>query len=419
MVRRRIALLLPLAAAVLPAAFVSCQSPAPDSPFAGRWRTVLDVPDGGLPFHIEINEEDGRLDAAVRNGAEVLPFTSVTVSGDRIKLIFEHYNCWFEGRIDPEGRTMTGSWMRRRGQEGDSLMAFTAHAGVRDRFEPVEGEPAEPCPVKDVTGKWGLTLGEGDDGWRALAVLDQEGIRVTGTILTTVGDFRYLEGTFEKGILRLSVFDGCHAFLIRAEARSMGEMDGTFWFGSSGTPLKAVAGGEPLPDPWTLTRCVDEEGTFSFSFPDANGKVVSSSDPCFADRPLVVCVIGTWCCNCYDAGRLLAELHEEYRPMGLEIVALACEATGDFAVDAEMMRAFSKCWKIDWPVLYAGRANKKKTAETLADLDTFLSYPTTIFIDRHGKVRGIHTGFTGPGTGEYYEKMCREFRAVIEEMLAE
>ena len=30
------------------------------------------------------------------------------------------------------------------------------------------------------------------------------------------------------------------------------------------------------------------------------------------------------------------------------MVALACEATGDFENDVEMMRAFAKCWDIDF-----------------------------------------------------------------------
>lgn len=408
-----------LCTAMLLVAQVSCQSSGPESSFAGSWRTVLDVPDGGLPFHIEVTERGGELHAAVRNGEEALPFTTVEVSGDKIKLVFEHYNCWFEGRIDAAGESITGEWLRLRGKELNRQMAFIAHEGVRDRFDPIEAEPAAPSPIAEVTGQWGLALGKGDDAWRALAILEQEGRRVTGTILTKVGDFRYLEGTFEKGTLRLSVFDGCHAFLIRAEARAEGELEGTFWFGSDGTPLKATAGGTPMPDPWSLTRCINEAGTFSFSFPDASGKTVSSCDPRFANQPLVVCVIGTWCCNCYDAGRLLAELYDEYHPQGLEMVALACEASGDLETDAEMMRAFSKCWEIDWPVLHVGPANKQKTAEALPDLDTFLSYPTTLFIDRKGKVRKIFTGFTGPGTGEYYERLCTEFRGVIEEMLAE
>lgn len=401
------------------AILTGCRSTEAESPFVGRWRTVLDMPDGGLPFHIEVTEEDGALQAAVRNGAESLPFSSVEVDGDAVEFVLDRYDCWFAGEIDAPGRTITGEWRRRRGGEEKAIMGFVAEKGVADRFLPIESEPAAASPIAEVTGKWDMVFGEGDGAWRALAVLEQDGRRVTGTILTKVGDFRYLEGTSEKGTLRLSVFDGCHSFLVRAEARSAEALEGMFWFGKSGTPIKITAGGKEMPDPWSLTRIVNDAGTFSFSFPDVNGETVSNADARFRDRPLVVCVVGTWCCNCHDAGELLAELHEEYHAQGLEMVTLACEATGEFEFDAEMMRRFARLWDIDWPVLYIGPSSKKETAAALPDLNHFLSYPTTIFIDRRGKVRRIHTGFTGPGTGPYHDRMCAEFRAVIEEMLAE
>ncbi len=43
--------------------------------------------------------------------------------------------------------------------------------------------------------------------------------------------------------------------------------------------------------------------------------------------------------------------------------------------------------------------------------------PTTIFIGKDGKVKKIHTGFNGPGTGEHYERFRKEFDATIEELL--
>lgn len=52
-------------------------------------------------------------------------------------------------------------------------------------------------------------------------------------------------------------------------------------------------------------------------------------------------------------------------------------------------------------------------------LDHILSYPTTIFIDKKGKVRKIHTGFNGPATGEKYEKFSKEFDAFIAKLNAE
>ena len=42
-------------------------------------------------------------------------------------------------------------------------------------------------------------------------------------------------------------------------------------------------------------------------------------------------------------------------------------------------------------------------------LNRVLSYPTSIFIDKTGKVRKIHTGFNGPATGDKYIEFTTEF----------
>jgi hypothetical protein len=47
------------------------------------------------------------------------------------------------------------------------------------------------------------------------------------------------------------------------------------------------------------------------------------------------------------------------------------------------------------------------------------AFPTTIFIGRDGKVRKVHPGFDGPGTGKHHEDYKREFDAIIEELVKE
>ena len=39
-----------------------------------------------------------------------------------------------------------------------------------------------------------------------------------------------------------------------------------------------------------------------------------------------------------------------------------------------------------------------------------------IFIDKKWIVRQIHTGFSGPGTGEYYLKLVEEFGRYMEKL---
>ena len=52
-------------------------------------------------------------------------------------------------------------------------------------------------------------------------------------------------------------------------------------------------------------------------------------------------------------------------------------------------------------------------------LNHVMSYPTSIFIDRNGKIRKIRTGFYGPGTGAYYTKYIEDTNRFIEMLLAE
>jgi hypothetical protein len=69
--------------------------------------------------------------------------------------------------------------------------------------------------------------------------------------------------------------------------------------------------------------------------------------------------------------------------------------------------------------LIAGNASKDKAAEVLPMLNHVMSFPTSIFIDRRGLVRKIHTGFYGPGTGSYYDRFVEKNQTFIEKLLSE
>ena len=76
---------------------------------------------------------------------------------------------------------------------------------------------------------------------------------------------------------------------------------------------------------------------------------------------------------------------------------------------------------ITYPILLAqyGSASKVKANEKLPMLNHVLSYPTTIFIDKKGQVRKIHTGFNGPATGEKYKNFKKEFEEFLDVLLNE
>jgi len=78
-----------------------------------------------------------------------------------------------------------------------------------------------------------------------------------------------------------------------------------------------------------------------------------------------------------------------------------------------------KRYDIQYDILFGGVADKQVVAQKLPELNTFLSFPTTFFIDRSGKVRKVHTGYNGPATGKYYDEFIHEFNAEVDALVGE
>ena len=64
-------------------------------------------------------------------------------------------------------------------------------------------------------------------------------------------------------------------------------------------------------------------------------------------------------------------------------------------------------------------SDEKKTEKTLPELTTIKSFPTTIFIDKKGNVRDIHTNFYGPASGKYYIESKKKFYQTVDKLLNE
>jgi len=398
---------------------VGCDS-TPDSSLEGTWRAVLTSPGGELPFQLKIDGQG----AVIHNGQEVVPFSSVERDGSRVVLRMEGYDSAIHATWEGPGTPLTGEWIRTRPEGKQDRLPFTATAGDRRRFLPA-GQPAVPGAPSSVAGTWAVTFTDDDGQEPARGEFTQEGRTVTGTFLTPTGDYRFLAGDYEGGVLRLSCFDGAHAFLFRAEAGSEATLRGDFW--SRGTyhatwtarRIDADSGEDGLPDKFETVGLTNDEGRLQFTFPDLDGAPVSLSDQRFAGDVVLVSVFGTWCPNCNDEAPILARWHRDYREQGLQIIGLAYEFTGDVERDRRMVRLYAERHGLEFPLLLAGVNDKTAAGETLPDLTAVLAYPTTIFVGRDGRVRRIYSGFEGPGTGEHHQRLVARMEAIIEELLAE
>ena len=83
------------------------------------------------------------------------------------------------------------------------------------------------------------------------------------------------------------------------------------------------------------------------------------------------------------------------------------------------LRNMRERFNIGYDLAVAGVSNKDSVARSLPQLAKFLAFPTTIFLDKKGNVRKIHTGFAGPGTGKYYQEEVASFNREVDKLLKE
>jgi hypothetical protein len=255
----------------------------------------------------------------------------------------------------------------------------------------------------------------------AVAEFTQRFEQVTGTVVLPADDQRFLAGEAHDEELRLSRFDGGAALLYTARLNDDGHLVGEFWSDRGGAQ-RFMARRDPDADvdaTAIASRLRDPDAPFEFSFPSHDGAPLSSDDPRFAGKVRLVTLAGSWCPNSHDEAALLVRLDRRYRGRGLAIVSLMFEqhASPDRARAA--IERFRRAHGIEYPTLLAGPMDKALAARAVPQLDAVRAYPTALFIDRHGRVRKVHTGFAGPATGVRHHLLVQEFEQTLEALLAE
>jgi len=396
--------------AILLLALGGCGKPVSIQP--GTWRGVLTLPGGELPFLLQVEQSGPDWSVTLINGDERVVVPEVTLSNEQLTLVLPAFNTRIAASRDGSGYTGELTLVKRGGKK--QVIPFNATPEHAYRFFE---QPAEESVSVD--GRWEVRFSE-DDGATSEAVAEftQSNQRVQGTFLTPTGDYRFLDGEVVGDRLYLSTFDGSHAFLFTATLVD-DELQGDFWSGTAWHESWVARRNESasLPDADSLTRLVGE--TFQFEFPDTAGRAVSLDDPRFDGKVVLVAMAGSWCPNCHDEAAFLAPLYQQYRDQGLEIIGLMFEHLEDFDEAARQVDAFRDKFDIEYTLLVAGSSDKQRAAETMSMLDRVYAYPTSIFLDRSGAVRRIHTGFSGPGTGAHYDALVAGFNQTIEQLLAE
>ena len=381
---------------------------------AGTWRATLLRDGHSLPFGLDISPKaGGKYTVFALNGSERLPLDDAYFQNDSLHIPMLIFDSDLVVKVTEN--KMSGVWKKLINGVWANRLPFTAEFGSVYLFT------KNPQPASfDVSGKWQTYFyKDNGDSTKAVGIFEQKGSKLSGTFLTATGDYRYLAGDVIKDSLFLSCFDGSHVYMFRAKI-SNNVIRGGLWAGASGFQKFGCYkdANASLPDPYKLTYLKDGYETIDFSFPTPDGKMVSLKDERYKNKVVILQISGTWCPNCMDETRFMVPWYKKNNSRGVEVINLSFERSLDMKISGPKIEFMKKRFGVPYSVVLAG-LNDATAGKSLPMLNKVAGYPTTIFIDKKGKVRQIHTGFSGPGTGKYYEEFIEEFNLLINKLLAE
>ena len=101
----------------------------------------------------------------------------------------------------------------------------------------------------------------------------------------------------------------------------------------------------------------------------------------------------SWCGPCRQEMPLLSELHDKYKALGFTVLGVNVEE------DSSQAKKLLKEMPVSFPVLFDNDSAVSKRYDVVA-------MPSTVLVDRNGKMRYLHKGYK-PGEEEIYLEMVR------------
>ena len=382
----------------------------------GMYRGVLSLraeENAELPFNYEWKYENKKPIMIIHNAEERIRVDEIERMGDSLIIKMPVFDTEFRCVMSSDG--LQGKWVNHY-RLAQNEIPFRSYFNQNYRFFPSAG-----FITSGINGKWQTTFSpESESMSAAVGVFKQvEGTDIIyGTFLTETGDYRYLEGIEKEGKIYLSAFDGSHAFLFVGEIYGVA-MRGQFYSGMHWKEYWMATKNEfaTLKDAEELTSIKNPELPFELSLRSLSGGTVSLTDAAYKNKPVIIQLMGSWCPNCMDESAYFSSLHAQYNKQGLEIIAIAFEKTNDEEkVKAQLTRLKTK-FSIAYPILVPLVSGKDKASELLPRLSSIKAFPTTLFLNKQHQVVKIHTGFSGPATGEEYLQFKLRTENLIKNLL--
>ena len=383
---------------------------------SGKWRGSLIRKDEiSIPFVFDIETKQSGIVMSIINAEDTLRVNNFRLIGDSVLITLPFFDAEFMVKVS--ATKMQGRWTRHLPM-GNTSMPFEASIN-QTRFD------ESHKTALNLNNTWDVKFFDTafKDSSDAIGKFQSTQTNITGTFLTSTGDYRFLEGVFDGEKIRLSTFDGSHAYLVLADFNPQNNSisNGVFYSGLSNKEFwKASFNPKAfLPDAEKLTFLTQGFESIAFNFPDLNNNPITLEDARFKGKVVLLQIMGSWCPNCLDESKLMTSIYQQYQSKGLEIIGLCFEKSEDINIVKKNIINFKNQLNITYPLVIAGNTQKGSVNKALPMLANFVAFPTLIIIDKKGKVRNIHTGYSGPATGIYFTEFKNHFIATLENYLNE
>lgn len=391
----------------------SCDNNSPQKPYPGLllpgdYHLVFDMDTLTIPAQLHVNDKG---QWSIQNWTEQIPIDSITWTDSTFHAKMPLFNTSFSGRV-MDNQTIAGKWTDHTREPLYEIL-FTAKKADLPLL------PKDRSPEKliyTVLFSPDVPLSHDD----AIGMFYRYDTLLYGTFLTRSGDHRFLQGRYHENEIMLSGFNGAHLMYYKATVKGdsligkyySGKHYSTKWIGVRNPQAK-------LQHPDSISKMKNPNEEFTFKVRAENGDSVLFNKENLSGKVSVVQVSGSWCANCTDESRFFQNLYSRYESKGLQIIPVQFERTEDFDAARKQVHAQHQELGLTYATYYGGQAGKGMVNKVFTAIDNITAYPTAIFIDKNGVVRKIHTGFYGPGTGDFYKIHTTELDSFVQMLLNE
>jgi thiol-disulfide isomerase/thioredoxin len=376
----------------------------------GAWKGQLAMNDRlFIPFSVYFSFQKNKVMMEIVNSDERIKM-SLKPENDSIVAFFPESEAYLKFKLGQNNQEIRGYWLNPN-KKSIVKIPFNAWQ-INENIEMAQN-------TANISGRWKTTFSPNSkEPENAVGLFEQTAGAINGTFLTETGDYRYLGGTIGTNKFSMFTFNGSWAFMF--EGHVVGDsLYGDFYSGQKyHTNWIAVRDeNAKLREEDSLTYLINDKPFQFDKVVDMKGKPFVFPTKLSKGKVVVFQIMGTWCPNCIDETKLLNSIYAKYKSFGLEIVALGYEVGTNQKQQIKRLKSFKKRLGIPYEVLLAGTNDKNVASVQFPMLNGIMSFPTSIIVDRNGKIRYVHTGFNGPATGEFYKKTSDKIQYEIELLL--